>query len=235
MELMRVFSAAYLATVTTMVVVSIALCAFARRRPGRWMIVADGLLALLLAAVTLTWIVQTATEPDWTASGSLPFALCDMATLVAAAALWTRQRLLVELTYFWGLAGTLQAVLTPDLSVGFPSLTFFEYVIAHAGIVCAALFLVVGQQLAPRRHAVVRVMAITIAYTAVVGVIDAVTGGDYMFLRSEPSNWTMLRLLRTVALVHRERHRGGGGALLGARRAVLVPPPPRPERGRITG
>jgi hypothetical integral membrane protein (TIGR02206 family) len=89
----------------------------------------------------------------------------------------------------------LQSLLTPDLQTGFPSLVFFEYVLSHAGIVCAALFLVVGQRLSPRPHAVVRVMAVTIAYTAFVGLVDALTGGDYMYLRQPPGEWTLLKVL----------------------------------------
>jgi hypothetical integral membrane protein (TIGR02206 family) len=195
MVAMRVFSAPYVTTLVTMIVTSAALCVAARRYPGRWIVWANRVLALALVVVTAVWLVQTSTQKDWTAGASLPFALCDLATLVAAAALLTRAPLLVELTYFWGLAGTLQAVLTPDLQTGFPSLTFFEYVIAHAGIVCSALFLVVGQQIAPRPRAVPRVFAITICYTAFVGIIDATTGGDYMFLRQEPANWTLLRVM----------------------------------------
>lgn len=192
---MRVLSAPYVTTLVTMVATSAALCVAARRYRGRWVIWANRVLALALVGVTAIWLVQTSTQQDWSAATSLPFALCDLATLIAAAGLWTRAPLLVELTYFWGLAGTLQAVLTPDLQSGFPSLTFFEYVIAHAGIVCAALFLVVGQQIAPRPRSVPRVFAITICYTAFVGVIDATTGGNYMFLRQEPANWTLLRVM----------------------------------------
>ena len=50
-----------------------------------------------------------------------------------------RWQLGVELSYFWGLTGTLQAVLTPDLSVSFPHLEFFEFVVGHVGIVIAAI------------------------------------------------------------------------------------------------
>ena len=81
---------------------------------------------------------------------SLPLALCNMAALVAAAACWWRTALLVELTYFWGLAGTLQAVITPDLNAGFPHLVFFQYTVGHLGIVVAAVYLVVGLGLVPR-------------------------------------------------------------------------------------
>jgi hypothetical integral membrane protein (TIGR02206 family) len=131
----------------------------------------------------------------FSAKTSLPLALCDMAALVAAAACWFRIPVLVELTYFWGLAGTLQAVITPDLNSGFPHLVFFQYMVGHIGIVLAAVFLVVGLRIAPRPGAVLRVFAITLGYTAFVGLVDGLTGANYMFLRSPPGEWTILRLL----------------------------------------
>jgi hypothetical integral membrane protein (TIGR02206 family) len=116
-----------------------------------------------------------------------------MAVLVALAACRWQIPLLVELIWFCGLAGTLQAVVTPDLDVGFPHLVLFQYVVGHLGIVVAAVFLVVGFRLTPRVGAVRRTF--TAAYTAGVGLVDAVTGANYMFLRQPPTNWTLLRLL----------------------------------------
>jgi hypothetical integral membrane protein (TIGR02206 family) len=118
-----------------------------------------------------------------------------VAVLVAVAACRWRGPLMVELTYFWGLTGTLQAVITPDLSAGFPHLVFFQYVVGHLGIVLAALFLVAGMGIAPRRGSVVRVFAITVGYTAFVGLIDALTGANYMYLGRPPGGWTLLRIL----------------------------------------
>lgn len=60
----------------------------------------------------------------WSAETDLPLALCNMAVLVAAAACLWQVPVLVELTC-WGLTATLQAVVTPDLDVGFPHLVFF--------------------------------------------------------------------------------------------------------------
>lgn len=89
----------------------------------------------------------------------------------------------------------MQAVITPDLRVGFPHLEFFEYVTAHVGIVAAALFLVIGLGLQPRRGAVRRVLAITVAYTVFVGAFDATTGSDYMFLAARPATWSLLSVM----------------------------------------
>lgn len=192
---MPVLSATYVVTLLATAGCSAGLIVVGRRWPGKVSRRAEQLLALVLVAVSAAWIVTTTTGAPWSWGSSLPLPLCDLATLVAAAALWWRRSILVELTYFWGLAGTLQALLTPDVQVGFPSLVFVEYVVAHAGIVAAALFLVAGEQVAPRPGSPRRVYAITLAYTAFVGVVDAVTGGDYMFLRHPPAAATMLSVL----------------------------------------
>jgi uncharacterized membrane protein YwaF len=72
---------------------------------------------------------------------------------------------------------------------------FFQYVVGHLGVVVAALFLVVGMRITPPPGAVPRVLAISLAYTAFVGLVDAVTGANYMFLRRPPGEWTLLRVL----------------------------------------
>lgn len=171
------------------------LCTAARRHPGPWAANAARLVGLLLFADALSYSAGLALEGTWSPRSSLPLALCDVAVLLAATACWWRLPLLVEITYFWGLAGTLQGVLTPDLNVGFPHLVFFQYVIGHLGVVVAALFLVVGMRMRPRTGSVPRTFAITVGYSAVVGIVDGVTGANYMFLRRPPREWTVLRLL----------------------------------------
>ena len=196
---MRVFSPAYITTLLVTAVAATTLCVAGRRRaaasPARWVVVANWVLAAALLVTSALWLESTYVGQPFTAANSLPFALCDVAALVAAAGLVTRRPILVELTYFWGLAGTLQALLTPDLQVGWPSLEFVEYVVAHAAVVCAALFLVVGQRLVPRPRAVRRIWLVTLAYTAFVGILDAATGGNYMYLRHVPPEWTLLSVL----------------------------------------
>lgn len=172
-----------------------ALCRAARQRPGPWRFSVARVIGLFLVADAVAYSVGLAVAGTWSASTSLPLALCNAGVLLAALACWWRLPILVELTYFWGLAGTLHGLLTPDLSSGFPHLAFFEYVVGHLGIVIAALFLVIGLRQTPRAGAVGRVFAITAAYTTFVGVVDWATGANYMFLRSPPSEWTLLRVL----------------------------------------
>ena len=186
---------AYWSSVAMAAVLCVSLCLLARRRPGPWTVVVARVIGLILAADVITYSVSLAVAGTWSAKTSLPLALCDAAVVVAAVACWWRIPMLVELTYFWGLAGTLQAVITPDLNVGFPHLVFFEYVVGHVAIVASALFLVVGMRIVPRPGAVRRVFLISLAYTAMVGAVDAVTDANYMFLRQPPGEWTLLRVM----------------------------------------
>jgi hypothetical integral membrane protein (TIGR02206 family) len=162
----------------------------AQRRPGAWI----KALAVVLVLDEVSWWVFLVAggQPGSPLAQSLPLQLCDVGIFVAGFALWFRRQWLVELTYFWGLTGTLQALLTPDLSQHFPTYPYFQYYIAHGGVVASALLLVFGLGLHPRRPAVPRVAAITVAYAAFVGAVDALTGANYMYLRSKPATPTLL-------------------------------------------
>jgi hypothetical integral membrane protein (TIGR02206 family) len=171
-------------------------CVAARRRPGRWTTAVRYALAVVLGAVAVTFVVDPIVDGTWTARSSLPVALCDVALFIAVlACVRPGLHLAVELTWFWGLAGTLQAIATPDLNATFPHLEFWDFVLGHVGIVFAALFLVVGLRRYPRRGAVLRVFAVTVGYTAFVGCVDAATGGNYMYLRAIPSHASLLSVL----------------------------------------
>jgi hypothetical integral membrane protein (TIGR02206 family) len=154
------------------------------------------LAVVLIGAEVGWWIYLSVTgAKDAELGTALPFQLCDAAIFISAFALVLRTQLLVEVTYFWGLAGTIQAVLTPDLPQHFPTFPFFQYYVAHGGIITAALFLVVGLGQWPRRDAFLRVLVVTVAYVLLVGLIDAATGANYMYLRSKPQSASLLDLL----------------------------------------
>lgn len=179
----------------TLVVVAAAiagLTGFARRLPlGLTRALAGGLIANQAA-----WQVYLLAHGAWTARQSVPVDLCDQACLVAAAALWTRRPVLVEITWFWALAGTLQALITPDTGAWhFPQFLYIQYYAGHALIVAAAFVLVIGLGIHPRRGAWGRVVLGTLGATVVAGIADRLTGGDYMFLVSPPADGSLLSLL----------------------------------------
>ncbi|RYD60958.1 MAG: TIGR02206 family membrane protein, partial [Verrucomicrobiaceae bacterium] len=104
--------------------------------------IARGVLAFLcLAAFGYTQAAWLTIDGDPDLDSSLPLHLCDLAAFIAGFALLTEKRLLSTLTYFWGLAGTIQALLTPAITVGFPHPAFVAFFVHHFAIVGAALYL----------------------------------------------------------------------------------------------
>lgn len=190
-------AAEHLGAVAVIVAATATLVAAARLRPGPWTTTAARSLAVVLVGAEVAWwiyLVVTHANPAELAY-ALPFQLCDAAIFVSALALWLRQQLLVEVTYFWGLAGTIQAVITPDLPQHFPTFPFIQYYVAHGGVVAAALLLVVGLGQWPRPRAISWVAALTVAYAALVGLLDVVTGANYMYLRAKPASATVLDVM----------------------------------------
>lgn len=167
----------------------------ARTGPGRWIVVFARALAASMLAAYAAENVAVAVRENWTVERSLPLHLTDVVTIVAAMALWRPRPLLFELAYFWGLTASLQAVLTPDLGSGFPSIFFWTYFTTHSGAVVAALFLAWGAGLTPRPGAVRRLFVATASFAALAGIGDLLTGGNYMFLRYKPEMASLLDLL----------------------------------------
>jgi hypothetical integral membrane protein (TIGR02206 family) len=191
----RLLTAEHLITLGVIAACTAVLVIAARRRPGAWTVPACRALALVILANELGWWVWLGFQHTWSAAYALPLQLCDVVAFVSAAALWFGRPLLVELTYFWGLGGTANGLFSPDLADRFPSYLFLQYFIAHGAIVAAALLLVVGLRITPRRGAVVRVVALTLALVVVDAAANAVTGGNYMYLRHTPEVPNLLDLM----------------------------------------
>lgn len=122
----------------------------------------------------------------------LPLHLCDFAIFVAAFALLTRRPGAVELVWFWALTGTLLAVLTPAVSGRFPDWRWLLYFAMHGGVITAAVVLVLGCGIQPRPGAAWRAFGWTVAYAAVVGFVDLMTGANFLWLRAKPEQPTIL-------------------------------------------
>ena len=159
---------------------------------GRWL---DRMLAVFLLLLYPTSLGIGRELGMLNKDNILPCHLCDLAALCGAAALWLRNQRLAELVWFWGLAGTLNGLVTPALSESFPSLRFISFFALHSGVVIAAVYLVAGLGLRPQPGAVWRVFGWMQVYAVLAGAVNYATGSNYGFLRSKPEQGSLLDLL----------------------------------------
>jgi hypothetical integral membrane protein (TIGR02206 family) len=126
---------------------------------------------------------------------ALPMQLCDWAMFVIIVALWTGNRRWLEIAYFWGIGGTLQALITPNLAFGFPDLRFISFFVAHSGIIIGIVFLMLIYGFRPRPAGILRTFAWTEVYFVIAFTIDLLTGVNYGFLLHKPEAASLLNLL----------------------------------------
>ncbi|MEP7071152.1 MAG: TIGR02206 family membrane protein, partial [Verrucomicrobiota bacterium] len=125
----------------------------------------------------------------------LPMQMCDWAIVVVIVALLTNHRRWFEVAYFWGIGGTLQALLTPNLQAAFPEFRFLSFFVAHGGIIVAVVYLMLVRRLRPVPASIVRAFLWSEFYFLVTMAVDAWTGVNYGFLLHKPQAKTLLSLL----------------------------------------
>lgn len=148
-----------------------------------------------LAAYPLSQWAWQNSGLDTSLDNLLPFHLCDVAAIVAGFALWTKRRTLMMLTYYWGLAATMQALITPAIEVGFPAWPFIVFFIQHFAIVIAALHMPLVEGWRPEKPFVktpFRGYLYTLAYLLSVLAINFTLGSNFGFANHPPANPSLI-------------------------------------------
>ena len=152
-------------------------------------------LALLLAANYLGYAAYLWSHDLFVWKQALPFQLCDWAMVTIIIALLTARRSWTEVSYFWGIGGTFQAILTPNLQVGFPDIRFVTFFIAHCGIVAGVIFLMIARRYRPTFGSVWRTLAWSQLYLFATLLVDHLSGVNYGFLLHKPQAASILDYL----------------------------------------
>jgi len=99
-------------------------------------------LSLIPALGYYLTIPMIAIESGLTIEKDLPLHLCRIMALVAPYLIWKRNRFWLGVFYFWILAGTLNANITPDIDYGFPHWSYFAYWTMHSFLIIIPIYYV---------------------------------------------------------------------------------------------
>ncbi len=123
---------------------------------------------------------------------SLPMQLCDWVLIACLITLFRPNALASEIAYFWGLGGTLQAVLTPDVAQGFPSWRFIQFFWGHGVTLLCIAYIVAAQNFRPRPRSVFRMMIAMNVYGLAALSLDLAFGWNYGYLLHKPQGASLL-------------------------------------------
>ncbi len=146
-----------------------------------------GWIAMLIGVqgyTQLWWLLPSNFDPGV----SLPVHFCDVAPWFAPFALLLRVRFAQTMLYFWGLALSSWAFVTPVLGVGAASTAFWLFWIGHTQIVASAFYLVFVDRYRPGRRDFVVVCLTTAVYsTIMLFTVNIPFSADYTYLTPERS------------------------------------------------
>ncbi len=152
--------------------------------------------ASLLVVNELLWHVWALTQNLYLLQEMLPLHLCSVMVWVSAFALWTEERRLYGAMYFLGVAGALQALLTPDAGVyGFPHFRFLQTMISHGLVFLSGVYVVTVEGYRPTPRSALLIFAGLNLYALVVGLFNAGVGSNYLYVNAKPETPSIIDLM----------------------------------------
>jgi hypothetical integral membrane protein (TIGR02206 family) len=118
---------------------------------------------------------------------------------------------IAELVYYWGLAGGIQSLLTPEFTIGMGGYNFYSYFINHGGLILVVAYMIVHFEFVPRPKSWLWTLGYTQLLAIGVGIVNYFVHANYMYLSKKPQvknpfligEWPYyIIILEAVALLH---------------------------------
>jgi len=125
----------------------------------------------------------------------LPLQLCNILPLLLMIGLYFKSRVVLSVTFFWILAGTAKANITPTLLNTFPHYEAIRYWAIHTGLPAIAIYIyyVLGYRF-KLKDAVRSALALNIL-AAVIYPLNYLLESNYLYLNAKPPGTTIYNLL----------------------------------------
>lgn len=144
-------------------------------------------LAVFLVVLDLISHLFWGLNGVWTAESLLPLHMCSAMTYVMAYAFLTESRRLYPLVYFLGIAGAIQAIITPDAAeFGYPHFRFWDAMLSHAGLVLGGLWVVLVEGVRPTLRNLVETIAGLNVYALLIYFVNLALGSNYLYVNGKP-------------------------------------------------
>ena len=152
--------------------------------------------AVVLIVNEMAWHIWNLATGQWTIQTMLPLHLCSVLVWVSAYMLVKKNQAIYDFAYLLGIAGALQALLTPDLGIyAYPHFRYFQTFISHGLIITAAIYMTVVEGFRPYPRSLLRVFLISNLYLIAITALNLAIGSNYLFTAHKPETASLLDML----------------------------------------
>jgi hypothetical integral membrane protein (TIGR02206 family) len=189
---------------------SLILAFFARKGGRAWLDKAAPFLAGAMWLNELAYQSYWMIVGGWSQANALMLQMCGLSILLLPLCLFLadspKRRYLADVLYFWGIAGALQAMLTPDIGAsGFPSYRYFSFFISHGLIIACVVALVASGSVRIDLRSLARCMLVSNVAIVPVYLVDRLlvlvppyAPGNYFAIGYPPPTGSPIDLLAAI-------------------------------------
>jgi hypothetical integral membrane protein (TIGR02206 family) len=160
-----------------------------RRRVRLW-------FAGTIFVVEISWHVWHLANGSWTLERHLPLHTCSLGLWGSIYMLLTRSYRFYEIFFFLGIAGGVQALITPNAGeFGLPHFRAMQTLASHGLLVIAMVYMTAIEGYRPTWQSIVRTMVFANLYMLCVTGVNVLVGGNYMYTLRKPETASLLDLL----------------------------------------
>lgn len=123
---------------------------------------------------------------------NLPLHLCSAEVLLVGWMLLRRSYPVFEVAYFWGMAGTLQALLTPDIQDGFPTFAFLTFFTGHGMALLGVAYVMIVYGFRPTWRSLLSTLVVTFFFAVFVSIVNVLLDTNYLYLMRKPARASIL-------------------------------------------
>lgn len=129
---------------------------------------------------------------DYNFKTDLPLYLCSLMALLIPVFTHYRKYWMFEILVFWIIGGTLQAVITPDITEGFPSFDYFRYWIVHLGLLSIIFYFIFVFKMKPTLRSVFKSFLALQGYVVVMVGFNYLLNANYFYINQKPKSASVL-------------------------------------------
>jgi len=152
-------------------------------------------LGFFVSYTVLVFHLHLIFKGNYNIATDLPLFICSFMALFIFIFTNSRKYWLFEILLFWIIAGTSQAVVTPDIPFGFPSFDYFRYWIAHLGLLVIIFYAIFVLKMRPTWKSMFKSFLALQLYAIIIFGINYILNGNYFYLNKKPNSASALDYL----------------------------------------
>ena len=150
------------------------------------------LLGWFVSLTVATFHIYFISLGNYNVQTDLPLYLCSFIALLIPIFTYYRKYWMYEILLFWIIAGTLQGVITPDISDGFPTFDFFRYWVVHLGLLIIIFYATIVFKMRPIFKSVIKSILALQLYVVLMVLINSLLDSNYFYLNRKPQSASLL-------------------------------------------